>query len=35
MAEFILGLLADIRFEIHASLRRISRRKRAPEPERR
>ena len=33
MAEFILGLFADILFEIHASLRRISRRKKAPEPE--
>jgi hypothetical protein len=33
MAEFILGPLADIRFEIHASLRRVSRRKKAPEPE--
>jgi hypothetical protein len=31
MAEFILGLFADILFEIYASLRRMSRRKKAPE----
>jgi hypothetical protein len=33
MAEFIVGLFTDILFDIHASLRRISRRKKAPEPE--
>jgi hypothetical protein len=33
MAEFIVGPLADILFEIRASLRRISRRKKVLEPE--